>query len=76
LDTLDADGHPRARPGPLPTPVVGMRVELRKNHPCGSRTFTVIALGADIRLTCDGCGTKIFIDRARFAARVRGLVGG
>jgi hypothetical protein len=54
-------------------PVVGMKVRLRKPHPCGSDVFTVVALGADIRLTCDGCGTKVFIDRARFAARVRSI---
>jgi len=51
-----------------------MRVHLRKTHPCGSDSFTVIALGADIRLTCDGCGTKIFVERARFKARVRAVV--
>ncbi|MFN2463449.1 MAG: DUF951 family protein [Candidatus Dormibacteria bacterium] len=53
-----------------------MRVRLRKAHPCGSDAFTVIALGADIRLTCNGCGSKIFIDRARFDARVRVVLGG
>ena len=52
-------------------PVVGMRVRLRKPHACGADAFTVVALGADIRLTCDGCGTKVFVDRARFRNRVR-----
>jgi len=51
-----------------------MKVQLRKAHPCGSDSFTVVALGADIRLTCDGCGTKVFLDRARFDARVRRVV--
>lgn len=48
-----------------------MRVRLRKPHACGSDAFVVTALGADIRLKCDGCATKIFVDRARFANRVR-----
>jgi hypothetical protein len=48
-----------------------MRVRLRKPHPCGSDVFVVIATGADIRLVCDGCGAKIFVERARFAHRVR-----
>jgi len=56
-------------------PLVGLKVHLRKSHPCGSDTFTVIATGADIRLTCDGCGSKIFIERTRFAARVKALAG-
>ena len=54
-------------------PVIGRKVRLRKAHPCGSNVFTVVALGADIRLTCDGCGTKVFIERARFAARVKAV---
>lgn len=56
---------------PAPVPEVGMRVRLRKPHACGSDAFTVTALGADIRLRCEGCGTKIFVDRVRFANRVR-----
>jgi len=31
----------------------------------------VIAIGADIRLVCDSCGAKVFIDRARWKFRVR-----
>ncbi len=48
-----------------------MRVRLRKSHACGSDTFTVVGLGADIRLSCNGCGRKIFVERARFPNRVR-----
>ncbi|GAC1329180.1 MAG: DUF951 domain-containing protein [Candidatus Dormibacteria bacterium] len=55
-------------------PAVGMKVRLRKSHPCGSDTFVVIATGADIRLSCNGCGSKVFIERARFAARVKSVV--
>ena len=48
-----------------------MKVRLRKSHPCGSDTFTVVGIGADIRLSCNGCGRKIFVERARFDSRVR-----
>jgi len=48
-----------------------MRVRLRKPHACGSDTFTVVGLGADIRLNCNGCARKIFIEGARFHNRVR-----
>jgi hypothetical protein len=53
-----------------------MRVRLRKPHACGADVFTVVALGADIRLTCTGCGTKVFVDRARFRNRVRAVLAG
>ena len=31
---------------------IGDRVRLRKPHPCGSRDWTVVRLGADIGLVC------------------------
>ena len=39
------------------------QVRLRKAHPCGSREFRVIRLGADIGLTCIGCGHRVLMDR-------------
>lgn len=31
-------------------------VELKKDHPCGSRRWEVLRVGMDIRLRCTGCG--------------------
>jgi hypothetical protein len=42
---------------------IGDRVRLRKEHPCGSRDWEVVRLGADIGLVCDGCGHRILMDR-------------
>jgi hypothetical protein len=47
-----------------------MRVRLRKPHACGGDSFIIADLGADIRLFCERCGTKVFIDRARWRTRV------
>lgn len=51
-------------------------VVLRKTHPCGSDTWRVVRLGADIGVVCAGCGRRVLIPRAalerdikRFAAR-------
>lgn len=55
-------------------PVVDMRVRLRKAHPCGSDVFRVGELGADIRLFCEGCGAKIFLERPRFKTRVKEVI--
>jgi hypothetical protein len=38
-------------------------VRLRKEHPCGSRDWTVVRLGADIGLICAGCSHRILMDR-------------
>lgn len=42
---------------------IGDRLSLRKEHPCGSRDWEVVRLGADIGLVCEGCGHRILMDR-------------
>jgi len=42
---------------------IGDRLRLRKEHPCGSRDWEVVRLGADIGLVCEGCGHRILMDR-------------
>jgi hypothetical protein len=42
---------------------LGDQVRLRKQHPCGSRDWTVVRLGADIGLVCAGCAHRILMDR-------------
>ncbi|HHX36986.1 MAG TPA: DUF951 domain-containing protein [Clostridiaceae bacterium] len=43
--------------------VVGMKLELRKKHPCGGRIWTVLRIGADARLKCDTCGHQVSMPR-------------
>ncbi len=49
-----------------------MEVRLRRPHPCGSDRFRIVGVGADVRLRCLGCGHRLFVDRPRFEARLRG----
>jgi hypothetical protein len=42
---------------------LGDRIRLRKEHPCGSRDWEVVRLGADIGLVCAGCAHRILMDR-------------
>ena len=41
-------------------------VEMKKQHPCGSKEFEVIRLGADIKIKCTGCGRIIMLPRSKF----------
>jgi hypothetical protein len=50
--------------------VVGERVALRKAHPCGATTWVVDRVGADIGLTCDGCGRRVLLERRELEARL------
>ncbi len=51
-------------------------VELRKPHPCGSRRWRVVRLGADIRLECLGCGRRVMLPRRELARRIRKIIPG
>ena len=48
------------------------RIGLRKAHPCGSREWRVVRLGADIGLVCEGCGHRILMDRLDVERRFTG----
>ena len=45
---------------------LGDIVEMKKTHPCGSNTFEVIRMGADIKIKCTGCGRIIMLPRVKF----------
>ena len=53
---------------------MGDRLRLRKEHPCGSRDWEVVRLGADIGLVCDGCGHRILMDRLDVERRFTGFL--
>ena len=42
---------------------VGDTVTLKKVHPCGSRDWEILRVGADFRLKCTGCGHQIMVAR-------------
>lgn len=42
---------------------LGDIVEMKKQHPCGSKEFEVIRLGADIKIKCVGCGRIVMLPR-------------
>lgn len=48
----------------------GDSVVLRKPHPCGSNKWEVTRTGADIGLTCLGCGHAILLPRHEFRTKL------
>jgi hypothetical protein len=48
---------------------LGDVIQTRKGHPCGSDRWTVIRIGADIKIKCLGCGRIVMMDRAEFVKR-------
>ncbi len=50
---------------------IGDIVTLKKQHPCGSFTWEVTRIGADIGLRCQGCQHRIMLDRKTFEQKLR-----
>ena len=53
---------------------VGDVLTLKKQHPCGSREWEVLRVGADFRLKCLGCGHQIMIARKLLEKNVKEIV--
>ena len=46
-------------------------LELKKPHPCGTREFTVLRVGSDIRVKCLGCGRDMTVPREKLEKSIR-----
>lgn len=53
---------------------VGDILKLKKQHPCGSKEWEVLRVGADFRLKCMGCGHQIMIARRQAEKNVKEVV--
>jgi hypothetical protein len=59
----------------VPEIQTGMRVQMRKPHPCGSDEWVIYRIGADIGLRCVGCGRRVMLPRSIFTRRLKRVVG-
>ena len=52
---------------------VGDVITLKKQHPCGSKEWEVLRIGADFRLKCKGCDHQIMIPIPQVEKNVRNI---
>lgn len=52
---------------------IGDIVTLKKVHPCGSREWEIMRVGADFRLKCTGCGRQIMVPRTMVEKNTKNL---
>ncbi len=45
---------------------LGDVVLMKKPHACGANEWTVIRVGADVKIRCNQCGRIVMLDRAEF----------
>ena len=50
---------------------VGDVLELKKDHPCGSREWLVLRVGMDFRLRCRGCGHELMLPRSTVEKNIK-----
>ena len=53
---------------------VGDTVKMRKTHPCGSDTWVLTRVGADVKIKCLGCGRVVMLDRLAFLKAAKKIV--
>ncbi len=48
----------------------GMRVRLKKPHPCGGHDWEILRGGIDIKARCLTCSRIVSVNRHKFARRI------
>ena len=50
---------------------VGDVLELKKQHPCGSREWLGLRVGMDFKLRCAGCGHELMLPRSKAEKNIK-----
>jgi hypothetical protein len=53
---------------------VGDKIEMKKQHPCGGKIFTVLRAGMDFKLRCDKCGREVMVKRSKAEKNIKTLL--
>ncbi len=54
--------------------MVGDRLLMKKQHPCGSGTFEVLRVGMDFKLRCEGCGHEVMLPRVKAEKNIKQII--
>ena len=49
-------------------------LELKKDHPCGSRQWEVLRIGMDIKLRCLGCSHELMAPRRKIEKSIKRII--
>ena len=47
---------------------------MKKAHPCGSKDWLVLRIGADFRLRCLGCAHEVMVERFKIEKNIRDVI--
>lgn len=49
-------------------------LELKKEHPCGGKSWLVLRVGMDFRLRCTTCGHEIMVPRKKIEKNIKKIM--
>ena len=49
----------------------GDRIQLKKEHPCGGKIFSVIRVGSEVRGKCETCARDMTLDRIKLEKAIK-----
>lgn len=55
---------------------VNDRLEMKKQHPCGGKTFLVLRVGMDFRIRCEKCGHEMMLPRSKVEKSIKKVMPG
>ena len=58
----------------IPVINVGDVLEMKKTHPCGDKRFKVLRVGSDIKLSCEGCGRTVTLERVKVEKMIKRII--
>lgn len=53
---------------------VGDILEMKKQHPCGSKQFKVLRIGMDFKIRCAGCDHEIMLPRTKLEKNIKNII--
>ena len=49
-------------------------LQMKKQHPCGSREFLVLRSGMDFKIRCTGCGRGVMVPRLKCEKNIKKIL--
>lgn len=53
---------------------VGDTLVMKKKHPCGADTFSVLRIGMDFKIRCTGCGREVMTPRVKVEKNIKKII--
>lgn len=53
---------------------VNDKIEMKKQHPCGGKIFTVLRVGMDFKIRCETCGREVMAPRKKIEKNIKSIL--